>query len=236
MTHEVVLPEFVEKMRSAAGNNLVSVILYGSAADGEFHPEYSDLNILCFLREASFAAITAIGSTIEWWRKQKHHPPLVLTPEELKTSADVFSIEFTDMKQRYRVLHGEDLLRSLEVPLAHHREQLEYELREKLILLRQHLLLAGTEEKQLWEVMLHSLSSFTTLFRHVLIEMGELGRKHSRDAVAELSKRLSFDDSAFLQLLDIRAKRSERSGLRASDLASRYLEAVTIVATAVDRL
>jgi hypothetical protein len=84
--------------------------------------------------------------------------------------------------------------------------------------------------------MLHSLSSFTTLFRHVLIEMGEQGRKHSRDAVAELSKRLSFDDSAFLQLLDIRAKRSERGGLRASDLASRYLEAVTIVATAVDRM
>jgi hypothetical protein len=113
---------------------------------------------------------------------------------------------------------------------------LEYELREKLFLLRQHLLLAGTDEKQLWEVMLHSLSSFTTLFRHVLIELGELGRKHSRDAVAELSKKMSFDDSAFLQLLDIRAKNSERGRLRASDLAARYLDAITTVATAVDRM
>jgi len=236
MSHEQLTAEFVQRMRAAAGDNLVSVVLYGSAAEGEFHPEYSDLNLLCLMRDVSLAALNKTAGVMAWWRGKRHHPPLVLTPEELNASADVFSIEFSDMKQRYRVLHGEDLLRSLEVPLAHHREQLEYELREKLILLRQHLLLAGTEEKQLWEVMLHSLSSFTTLFRHVLIEMGELGRKHSRDAVAELSKRLSFDDSAFLQLLDIRAKRSERDGLRASDLASRYLEAVTIVATAVDRM
>jgi hypothetical protein len=70
----------------------------------------------------------------------------------------------------------------------------------------------------------------------VLIELGELGRKHSRDAVAELSKKMSFDDSAFLQLLDIRAKNSERGRLRASDLAARYLDAITTVATAVDRM
>ena len=140
------------------------------------------------------------------------------------------------MKQRYRVLYGEDLLRNLEIPMAHHREQLEYELREKLFLLRQHLLLAGTDEKQLWEVMLHSMRSFTTLFRHVLLEMGEPERKHSREAVAVLSKKLSFDDSAFLQMLDIRAKQSDRGRLRASDVAARYLDAITIVATAVDAM
>ena len=35
------------------------------------------------------------------------------------------------------------------------------------------VMLAGTNEKQLWEVMLQSLTSFTTLFRHVLIELGK---------------------------------------------------------------
>ena len=236
MTHEVLITEFVEKMRAAAGENLVSVILYGSAADGEFHPEYSDLNLLCFLRDVSLTALNKTAGVMTWWRGKRHHPPLVLTPKELITSADVFSIEFSDMKQRYRVIYGEDLLRDLHVPMTHHREQLEYELREKLLLLRQQLLLAGTDEKQLWEIMLHSLSSFTTLFRHVLVEMGEAERKHSREAVAELSKKLSFDDSAFLQLLDVRAKKSERGGLRASDVAARYLEAVTTVATAVDAM
>ena len=168
MIHEQVLTEFVQKLRQEAGENLASVVLYGSAAEGEFHPEYSDLNLLCVLRDTSFSALAKIVEAVEWWRRKKHHPPLVVTVQELKDSADVFSIEFIDMKQRYRVLYGEDVLRDLQVPMQLHRRQLEYELREKLFLLRQHILLAGKNERQLWEVMLQSLSSFTTLFRHVL--------------------------------------------------------------------
>jgi len=233
MTHENLIREFVERIGAAAGTNLVSVVLYGSAAEGEFHPDYSDLNLMCVLRDVSLASLTKTANVISWWRGKRYHPPLVLTAQELNASANIFSIEFNDMKQRYRVVYGEDLLRDLDVPMALHRAQLEYELREKLLLLRQHLWLAGAEEKQLWEVMLHSLTSFTTLFRHVLLEMGEMGRKHSREAVAELSKRLSFDDSAFLQLLDIRARKNDRDKLRAGEVASRYLDAITTVAAAV---
>lgn len=236
MTHEKLTSEFVEKSKTAAGDNLVSIVLYGSAADGEFHPEYSDLNLLCLVRDASFPALGKIAGVISWWRTKRHQPPLVLTSEELITSADVFSIEFSDMKQRYRVLYGSDPLRDLRVPMTHHREQLEYEFREKLFLLRQHMMLAGTDEKQLWEIMLHSLSSFTTLFRHVLVEMGEQERKHSREAVALLSKKLSFDDLPFLQLMDVRSKQSDRKRLRASEVAAKYLEAIRTVATAVDAM
>jgi hypothetical protein len=118
--------------------------------------------------------------------------------------------------------------------MTHHRQQLEYEIREKLFLLRQHLLLAGTDEKQLWEIMLHSLSSFTTLFRHALLELGDSERKHSREAVAVLSKRLGFADLPFLQLMDVRSRQLDRGTLRAGDVAARYLEAITIVAKAVD--
>lgn len=236
MIHENLTTEFVSRMRQSAGDNLVSVVLYGSAADGDFHPEYSDLNLLCLMRSVSLPALHKIESVMTWWRGKRQRPPLVVTPQELISSADVFSIEFTDMKQRHRVLYGEDLLRDLPIPMTHHREQLEYEIREKLFLLRQHLLVAGSDEKQLWETMLHSLSSFTTLFRHVLIEMGETERRHSREAVAILSKKLSFGDSAFLQLMDVRSKKSQRGTMRASVLAAQYLDAITIVANAVDAM
>ncbi len=228
--------EFVNKMHTATGENLVSIVLYGSAAEGEFHPEYSDLNTLCVLRDASFASLSKIASVVEWWRGKKHHPPLVLTETDLRTSADAFSIEFVDMKTRHRVLYGEDVLRNLDVPMHLHRSQLEYELREKLFLLRQHLLVAGNNEKELWEVMLNSLSSFTTLFRHVLIEMGEQGRKHSREAVRELSERLNFGSSAFVQLTDVRAKKADRKQFRATEIAGQYLSAIEKVTAAVDRM
>ena len=236
MAHEEVVNQFVERMRAAADTNLVSVILYGSAAEGEFHPEYSDLNLLCVVRDASFSSLAKIAEVMEWWRKQKHHPPLVLTPEELRTTADVFSIEFVDMKQRYRVLWGDDVLKSLDIPMHLHRSQLEYELREKLFLLRQHVMLAGTNEKQLWEVMLQSLTSFTTLFRHVLIEFGNAGRQHSLDAVKELGSKLNFDSSAFVQLIEVRAKKIDRKQLQAADIAGKYLSAIEKVAAAADTM
>jgi hypothetical protein len=236
MAHEKLISEFVEKIRAAAGPNLVSVLLYGSSAEGEFHPEYSDLNLLCVLRDASLASLGKIADAVEWWRGKKHHPPLVLTMAELKTSADVFSIEFVDMKQRHRVLFGEDVLTNLNVPMTLHRAQLEYELREKLFLLRQHLLVAGSNEKQLWEVMLHSVSSFTTLFRHVLLEMGEPGRKHSREAVGELAHRMNFDPSPFVQIMDVRAQTADRKQMRAVEIAGRYLAAIEQVTAAVDTM
>jgi hypothetical protein len=194
------------------------------------------LNLLCVLRDASYASLSKIADVVEWWRGQKHHPPLVLTPDELKASADTFSIEFIDMKQRHRVLYGEDVLSNLNVPMTLHRAQLEYELREKLFLLRQHFLTAGGDEKRLWEVMLNSLSSFTTLFRHVLLEMGEQTRKHSREAVAELAHRMNFDPSSFVQIMDVRAKAADRKQFRAADVASKYLAAIEQVTTAVDTM
>jgi len=236
MTHEEVMAEFVQRMRGAGAQNLLSIVLFGSAAQGEFRPGYSDVNLLCVLLDASFSSLQKISPVMEWWRTKRHSPPLVLTLEEMNSSAAEFSIEFIDMKQRYRVLYGEDVLRGLEVPMHLHRFQLEYELREKSFLLRQQLLLANNNESELWDVMLHSLSSFTTLFRHVLLELGEAERKHSRDAVVDLSKRLNFDDSAFLELIDIRAKKVDRKQLRAADFAERYTGAIEKVTSAVDRM
>ncbi len=235
-TDEALLSEFTSKLRAAAGENLTSVILYGSAADGEFHPDYSDLNLLCVCRDTSLASLNKISGAVEWWRKKKHHPPLVVTEKELRDTADVFSIEFIDMKQRHRILYGDDVLSDLNVPMQLHRSQLEYELREKLFLLRQHVLLAGADEKALWEAMLNSLSSFTTLFRHALIELGETSRKHSREALQELASRLNFDPSAFVQLIEVRGRTLDRKQLRAQDVAARYLSTIEKVAGAVDTM
>src|SRR5208337_1719975 len=164
--------EFVKKLREAAGANLESVILYGSAVAGDYHPEFSNLNLFCVLRDSSFAALQALAPVVHWWKKQKQPPPLIMTRHELERSNDVFTIELMDMKQHHRVLFGEDVLAGLQVPMDLHRVQVEYELREKLLLLRQQLLLSSGDRRRLWELLMHSVSSFVTLFRHALIVLG----------------------------------------------------------------
>ncbi len=236
MVAEKQINEFISRLRAACGENLQSVILYGSAADGEFHPEFSNVNLLCVLRESSFAALTAMAPAVDWWTRQKQHAPLVLTHEELERSTDVFSIELLDMQQRHRVLFGDDVFSGLLIPMHLHRAQLEYELREKLILLRERLLLAAGNKKHLWELMLGSLSTFITLFRHGLIALGDTPPKAKRDAVQALAARISFDPSAFLQLLDIRERKADTKQFDVTDVFARYLAAVQQVTAAVDKM
>jgi hypothetical protein len=235
MVAEKQVNEFISRLRAACGENLQSVILYGSAADGEFHPDFSNVNLLCILRESSFSALTAMSPAVEWWTRQKHHAPLLLTREELEHSTDVFSIELLDMQQRHRVLFGDDVLSGLQIPMHLHRAQLEYELREKLILLRGRLLAAGNK-KQLWKLLLGSLSTFTTLFRHGLIALGAAPPKAKREAVQALAARIPFDPSAFLQLLDIRERKAETKQFEVNDVFTRYLAAIQQVTAAVDRM
>jgi hypothetical protein len=236
MVAEKQINEFISRLREASGANLQGVILYGSAADGEFHPEFSNVNLLCILRESSFATLTAIAPAVAWWTRQKHHAPLLLTREELERSTDVFSIELLDMQRQHRVLFGADVLAGLQIPMHLHRAQLEYELREKLILLRGRFLPAAGNTKQLWELLLGSLSTFTTLFRHGLIALGDTPPKSKRDAVQALAARIPFDPSAFLQLLDIREHKVDAKQFDVNDVFSRYLAAVQQVTAAVDKM
>jgi predicted nucleotidyltransferase len=236
MVPEKQIDEFVGRIRQAAGENLQSVILYGSAASGEFHPEFSNVNLLCVVREASYATLTAVAPTVAWWVRQKRHVPLVLSGEEVRRSADVFSIEFLDMQRRHRVLFGVDVLADLTIPMQFHRAQLEYELREKTILLRERLLLAGTDKKQLWELVMASLSTFVTLFRHSLIALGEAPPDSKREVIQALARRIQFDSTVFLQLVDTREGKAESKQLDAGEVFGRYLAAIQQVTAAVDRM
>ena len=236
MGPEKLIDEFVERMREAAGANLLAAILYGSAAAGDYVAGYSDVNLLCVLRETSFASLEAVAPAIEWWGKQKHRVPLLLSADEMRRSADVFSIEFLDMRRNYRLLWGEDVLQTLEIPMRLHRAQVEYELREKTILLRQRLLMVSGNAVAKWELLLRSLPAFGTLFRHALIALGDAGAGSKREAAAALAGKLGIDASVFGELLDIRERKVERKAAKVDEMFARYLQLVEQVTAAVDKM
>jgi nucleotidyltransferase-like protein len=241
MAHENAVPEdkvneFVSRLREAAGANLESVILFGSAVAGDFHPEFSNVNLFCVVRESSFAALQAVSPAVKWWDRQKQPPPLFMTRNEVERSIDVFSIELIDMQQHHRVLFGEDVLQGLEIPANLHRMQVEYELREKLALLRQHLLLASGNDSRLWELLTRSVSSFVTLFRHTLMVLDQAAPQRKREAIHALSQQIKFDPTGVLDVLDVREGKANRRKLDVKDVFSRYLAAVEQVTTAVDRM
>jgi hypothetical protein len=228
------LEEFLTRMRAAAGANLESVLLYGSAVAGDFHPEFSNLNLFCVLRDSSFAALQALAAVVQWWDGQKQPAPLFMTRRELESSTDVFTIELLDMQRHHRVLFGEDVLLGLKISLHRHHVQVEYELREKLILLRQQLLLASDNKRRLWDLLLRSVSSFVTLFRHALIVLAQPAPVGKRETIDAIAAHLKIDASAIHQVLDVRENKASPRNADVHDIFARYLTVVEQVTTAID--
>jgi hypothetical protein len=184
------------------------------------------------VRDSTFSALQPLAPVMQWWSKQKQPQPLVITRDELERSTDVFTIELLDIQRQHRVLFGGDVLEGLQIPMHFHRMQVEYELREKLVLFRQNALLIQNEQ-QMKELLLRSLSSFLTLFRHALIAFGESVPTDHQQTVERLSSRLGFNPAA---IMDVMAMREGRARVNIRDAFAAFLGTIESVVTGVDRI
>ena len=171
MIPQKIIDEFVKRMQEAGGANIESIILFGSAVAGDFHPGLSNLNLLLRSARASFEALRALGPAAKWWDGQKHPPPLCMTASNCNDSS-MCSPSNCSICSGIIVCCLVRMCLRVRIPMDLHRVQVEYELREKLVLLRQHVLLASENDSRLWDLLQRSVSSLRTLFRHALIALG----------------------------------------------------------------
>jgi predicted nucleotidyltransferase len=199
------LTELVNRLKDAAGKNLESVILYGSAARGDFHPGTSDLNVLCTLVAIDVNELQRLAPVVAWWTREVLEPaPLFFLTEDLARSTDVFAIESLDAKRSHRVLFGKDVVANLEIPMNLHRVEVERNLRELLQKLRQHVLHAGRNEMELSGILKKSASLAKTLLRHTLLSFGEEPPAETKELFERVEVITGADAGAFGAVYDYR--------------------------------
>ena len=233
------LESLVEKLSKALGGDLISVVLYGSAAAGDHDARFSDYNVLCVLSSITPAELGATESIFRWWREQGNPAPLLLTGHEVETSSDCFPIEFEDIKAHHRILYGRDVVSSIAIDRCFYRAQVEHDLRAKLLRLRQKASGILSDKAMLLRLMVDSISTFCVLFRHALIlhgaqDGGALSRK--RDVVAKAQERFGIDPAAFNTLLDHREQKGKSKENDPAALLAAYINEIGKVIDAVDTL
>lgn len=228
------LTDLVRRLKEFAADNLESVILYGSAARGDFHESHSDLNVLCVLRSLAARELARVSPAVHWWCKDQHEPPpLFFTAEELAASADVFSVELLDMQQNRRVLYGPDTIAAISVPMNLHRIQVEHDLRTILLKLRQHFLLAHENASALRTAAADSSSSVLALLRHTLMAFGEQPPSTPDDLFARIAALTGAEASAFTAIYRLRDHHLHHDDLPRA--YSQYLSALSVVISALDK-
>jgi predicted nucleotidyltransferase len=232
---EAKLVEFVNRLKDAAGENLRSVVLYGSAVSGEFCENHSDVNILCLLESLATADLAQIHPAVSWWIEEGNRAPLFFKPDELARSADLFAIEMLDIKTNHRLLFGPDWLENFQLPLQLHRLQVERELHLERLNLRRAILAAPDNSKTQLEIMMSSISRLCTLFRHAVMAVGEPVPQNKRESVAAVASWTGADPSGFESILDYREGKRKRRQIDLEAALHSYLEFVELAANEVDR-
>jgi predicted nucleotidyltransferase len=227
----------VEDLRATHGDNLASVVLYGSAAAGDTRELQSDYNLLIALKRITPEDLRLAQAPMREWQRLGHPLPVYFTVEELSDAADVFPIEFHQMANARIVLHGRDPFEFVKLSDANLRHQAEYELRSKLIQLRRHYIPASVSIEKLSDLMSDSLSSFAVLFRAVLLLHGQEAPVRKADVVRATARLLKLDVTPFERIFEFHATGAwPRSEKEANELFAAYMFQIEQVVEAVDEL
>ncbi len=233
---ERILKQLVDKLTGAYGSDLVSVVLYGSAAVGDHHGRFSDINVFCVLRRITTNELRRAEPIFRWWRDHGNPSPLLMAEDEVARSTDCFPIEFRDIQARHRILYGADVVSGLVIHDVFYRAEVEHELRAKLLRLRQKAGGVLSDRDLLLRLMLESVSTFGTLFRHALVLAGFEAKWHKREVFQEAAGKFGLDAAPFLALLDIREAKLKPRAVDPFSLFENYLKQIETVVAAVDRL
>lgn len=234
--------DIMNKARSLAsdckgvfGDDLVSVILYGSAASAEYVPGKSDLNFLIVLSEEGIDRLNLAHALVAKWRKKKVSTPLFLTKAYIESSLDTFPIEFLNMQRNSVPILGDDVLKGLAFQKQFIRMQCERELKGKLLLLRERYVETGGKARILKQLLSASLPTFIFVFKALLYLLDKEVPATKEETVTMLSKELELDAGLFQTLLRIKAGTFKPSASEMDELFKRYISAIRTLALLMDR-
>lgn len=192
---------------------LESVILYGSCVIGDCEGDFSDINAIVLINNLtaidlknSYSLIKEFSTNHLWgiFPYQKHPAPLFMDKTEWLNSCDVYPIEYSDIKARYKIIYGNDFVANLNLEKKNLRHQCEYEMKNLLIKLRQNYLSKSNNKKEIEHLLKVSSKSFFAVFRAILRLTEENVPFGHKEVIDLLSQKVKIDKEIFIKIFELR--------------------------------
>lgn len=228
--------QFTETLKAVCGENLQAVVLYGSAAAGDYTPKGSDYNLLIVLNDLHLSALQTLAKPVAFWERAGNPTPLLFTRKRLAEAADVFPVELLDLCDSRKALFGDDVIAGINPDKANLRLQVERELRSALIHLRRSYLSACASPRKLAALLAGSLSGVLVLFRAALRLYEASVPAEKIQALEKLNAHVPVSVEAFRQIQALKIGSLKFKDVNTGQLFENYLNAIEAVVDAIDRI
>jgi hypothetical protein len=230
-----LLRSYVKDVTQAYGQQLESVLLYGSAVRGEFLPGRSNLNILLFVSSYDVACLKIYAGLHKKWSKEQVVAPLFLTRADLQASAFVFPLEYQDIQECHRLLWGQDPFIGFKVDQRHLAGEVLQALRGNLVRLRQRLVEGGSTEEAMTMLLPLSVTALLPVLRGVQRLSARPVLSHGEPLLKDLEAHFGIDLSGLYEALSLKRGHISPGHKEVPRLMDRYLDSLSRLIAAVER-
>jgi predicted nucleotidyltransferase len=178
----IVLSAFLAAARNDLAADLVSAVLFGSAAEGKLGPT-SDVNLLLVLRTFAPDKVGPLRDAFLTAEAAIKLRVMFVLEDEVSSAAELFAQKFADILRRHRTVFGKDVLGPLKVA----RQSEVFRLRQILLNLVLRLREAYVARGQRPEQVAHILADTFGPLRAACATLLELEDQPASDSTAALA-------------------------------------------------
>ncbi|MCY3729664.1 MAG: hypothetical protein OXF97_11810 [Nitrospira sp.] len=224
---------FLRSIKKQKDLKLEAILVYGSAARGEFLEGYSNINVLVVLEQITQPVLQRWSGIHKQWAREKIIAPLFLTHTDLQQSSDVFPLEYLDIKECHVLLEGRDPFPELHVNQAHLFVQCRQEIHANLLRVRQCYVEGWGRVEAIQTVLPLSLTALLPCLRGLYRLLNRPSNIKSPEILDELKATLDVDPSVFFEVWRLKRGLSTPGKHELPKLLDRYL---TGLGQLVDRI
>ena len=238
---EKILNKLIENLKETFKERLTSVFLYGSCAIEDCSKTFPDINLIVIIKDLCAEDLKKAHYFSRKFAKIAKYLPIFMDKEEWFNSSDVYAIEYADIKERNKILYGENLIEGLSVDKKYLRLQCEQETKNLLIRLRQSYL-ANVDDKNVIKKLIQTSSkTFIVIFRANLRLLDAVVPKSHEDVIKAFAEKIknseiNFDEDLFLKILEFRNKPKDIKDHEIGTLIQKLIDSTNSVLKYVDKL
>jgi len=206
---------FFQEILDKYPENIHSIYVTGTAITDDFDIKRSDINSIFILKDMDLKFLKLLAPLGNKYSRHKVAAPLIMTPDYIQTSLDVFPVEFLNFKLIHAAVYGDDILKDIEIGRVDLRLQCERELKTKLILLRQGYISSLGDRKLLTENVVNSITGYIPLFRGIIMLLGKEPPVSQGGVITAISEATGINTDIFAKVLK---EKHERIKLSIEDL------------------